>query len=54
MIRVAEFEGTPVYICEANENIKPSDIKEDFAQIICSDGIYIKKSNFLYSGLFKV
>ena len=45
--------GIPVYVSIAGEKVKPENIEEDFAYIVCNKGVYIKRNNFVYSGFFK-
>lgn len=46
--------GIPVYVIEEDEKISADQIEEDFAYVICDKGVYAKRKNFLYQGLFKV
>lgn len=54
MFKIKDEKSTvPVYIAMAGEKIKPENIEEDFAYIVCSKGVYIKRNNFIYTGFFK-
>jgi len=46
--------GIPVYVIEEDEKISADQIEEDFAYVICDKGVFAKRKNFLYQGLFKV
>lgn len=48
-----EKSGIPTYIAMAGEKISPEQLAEDFAYVISSQGVFIKRNNFIYSGFFK-
>lgn len=54
MLKFATKVGINVYVAEAGEKVAPEQIEEDFAYVICGKGMFAKRKNFLYEGLFKV
>lgn len=54
MYRMDTSMGVPLYVAKENEKINPEKVREDTAFVIGSNGMFVKRSNPLYSGLFKV
>lgn len=54
MYKMATSLGIPLYVAEEGEKISASLIKEDSAFVIGSNGVFVKRKNPLYEGLFKV
>lgn len=54
MYKMETSLGVPLYLAKEGEKISAGDIKEDSAFIIGSNGVFVKRKNPLYEGLFKL